>query len=193
MITSAPEFAVLSVMGPHAGEATEAIFERKIADIRNIGKTFWLVRSHKAKPKMVQSICFTASFRKTNVFCLFLQPSSPGGAIPTKYNSAATEYSANLSTWHSLPHGLSPVTGLITRSACALVFDQLDAQEAEAVDLWQFADFFDPKHPIMIRQGASTLCALRKDMKSDPNRMKSNLRQLVAIGRLVEPYAVWLR
>ena len=192
-LTHAPEFAVLSVMGPHAGESAEAIFKRKIIDIRNIGKTFWLIRSHKAKPDMVQAVCSAAAYGTTDVLCLFLGPSSPGGAIPTVSDSAATEYSADLSVWYSLPSGLSPVTGLITRGAYALVLDILETQESKAVDLWQFADFFYSKRPIIFRQGASTVCALRKDNESHQERMKSGIRKLFAVGRLTVPYAVWLR
>jgi 1,2-phenylacetyl-CoA epoxidase PaaB subunit len=44
------EYNLFSVMGPHAGENSDAIFARKITDIRNAGRTFWVVRSHKAKP-----------------------------------------------------------------------------------------------------------------------------------------------
>lgn len=188
-----PEFTVLSVMGPHAGEDADAIFTRKIADIQKAGMTFWLVRSHKAKPDMVQTICSQAACKGTAAFCLFLSPSSQGGATPTKMASAASEYSADLSTWHALPPCIGPVTGLITKNACALVFDNLTIQESALLDLWQYADFFSPARPIMIRQGASTVCALRKNMQSHPERMKSNLRSLVAVGRLAKPYAVWLR
>lgn len=180
-------------MGPHAGEDAGAIFTRKIADIQKAGMTFWLVRSHKAKPDMVQTICSQAACQGVVAFCLFLGPSSHGGATPTKTASAASEYSADLSTWHTLPPGIGPVTGLITKNAYALVFDNLTIQESALLDLWQFADFFRPDRPIMIRQGASTVCALRKHMQSHPERMKSNLRSLVAVGRMAKPYAVWLR
>jgi len=185
--------AVLSVMGPHAGEDVGAIFTRKIADIQKAGRTFWLVRSHKAKPDMVHTICSQAVCQRLAVFCLFLGPSSRGGATPTKTASAASEYSADLSTWHALPPGIGPVTGLITKNACALVFDNLTIQESALLDLWQYADFFSPDRPVMIRQGASTVCALRKNMQCHPERMKSNLRLLIAVGRLTKPYAVWLR
>jgi hypothetical protein len=36
---------IISVMGDHAGEGTDAIFIRKIADIKQTGITFWLMRS----------------------------------------------------------------------------------------------------------------------------------------------------
>ncbi len=97
------DYSLFSVMGPHAGEDSDAIFLRKIADIRNAGRTFWVVRSHKAKPDMIQTIGTRVGKRSGNPLCAFLAPSSPGSAAPTKTSSAATEYSANQSEWQPLP------------------------------------------------------------------------------------------
>ena len=192
-MANAHDFAVISVMGPHAGEGTGTIFKRKADDTRNVGKTFWLVRSYKAKPPTVQSICTIAAGKAMKVHCLFVEPSSQGGAVPTKSCSAACAYSVDGSTWLSLPRGLGPVTGLMKAGACALVFDELVLKEQTTVDLWDYADFCEPRSPVIIRQGASTICAVRKDMSSHPKRMKANVRCLVAVGRLARPYAVWLR
>ncbi len=187
------KYAILSVMGPHAGEDTAAIFTRKIGDISRSGKTFWLVRSHMAKPDMIQKLCAAAVQQACNPLCLFLEPSSPGGAVPTKLDVAASEYSPDSLTWQPLPTGVGPVTGQITKSAYALVFDELTITQSEVVDLWDYANFFDPQQPIKIRQGASTVCAVGRDTRNHPNRMKSHLRSVIAIGRLAEPRAVWLR
>jgi hypothetical protein len=91
------EYSLLSVMGPHAGEDSDAILARKIADIRNAGRTFWVIRSHKAKADMVQAIGMTVRSRSGEPLCAFVAPSAPGGAVPTKTSSAATEYSADRS------------------------------------------------------------------------------------------------
>jgi len=187
------DYNLLSVMGPHAGEDSGAIFARKIADIRNAGRTFWVVRSHKAKPGMIQIIAASVGKRSGEPLCAFLAPSSPGGAAPTKTSFAATEYSANQSEWQSLPSGITPVTGQITPTTCALVFDQLCLQTSVVVDLWRYADFFAREQPVRIRQGASTLGVMRGDTSMHPDRMKSHLRQVMAVGRLVHPFAVWLR
>ena len=48
---------IISVMGDHAGEDTNTIFDRKKADIDRKGTTFWLIRSPKARPPQVQKIC----------------------------------------------------------------------------------------------------------------------------------------
>ena len=188
-----PKLVVFSEMGPHAGEYPDAIFTRKIADVRKTGRTFWLVRSHLAKPDMIQELCSVAVQQACNTLCLFLEPSSRGGAVPTKSKVAASEYSPDFSTWYPLPTGVGPVTGRITPSACALVFDRLTMRKSEVIDLWDYANFFDPQQPITIRQGASTVCAIAKDTRTHPDRMNSHLRTVIAIGRLVEPFSVWLR
>ncbi len=82
------EYSVISVMGPHAGEDSTAIFARKIADIHNVGRTFWVIRSHKAKPNMIQRIAAATRARSNEPLCAFLSPSAPGGAVPTKTASA---------------------------------------------------------------------------------------------------------
>jgi hypothetical protein len=38
---------IVSVMGDHAGEDSDAIFNRKKADIERLGVTYWLMRSRK--------------------------------------------------------------------------------------------------------------------------------------------------
>lgn len=180
-------------MGPHAGEKSHAIFNRKIKDINNVGKTFWVIRSHKAKPDMVQAICNADRDQSTGPLCAFLEPSSVGGATPTKTSSVAAEYSTNLSKWEKFSNGIGPVTGQITRNTCALVFNQIVFPKLEVLDLWQYADFFNQEQPVKIRQGASTIGVVAKDTTTHPDRMKSRIRQVVAVGRLCEPFAVWLR
>jgi hypothetical protein len=187
------DYNLFSVMGPHAGEDSGPIFARKIADIRNAGRTFWVVRSHKAKPDMIQTIGVDVGKQSGKPLCAFLAPASPGGAAPTKTSSAATEYSANRSEWQPLPPGITPVTGQITPATCALVFDQLWLQTSVVIDLWRYADFFAPERPVRIRQGASTLGVIPGDTSMHADRMKSHLRRIMAVGRLVEPFAVWLR
>ena len=85
------------------------------------------------------------------------------------------------------------MTGLLTKNVYALVFDQLKLSNPVPIDLWEYRDFFEAHRPVRFRQGASTVCVAQEDMKKHPERMKSNIRQVVAIGRLAEPYAVWLR
>jgi hypothetical protein len=48
---------VISEMGAHAGEDLAAIFSRKICDCREIGRTFWVAKSAKARPAQIQALC----------------------------------------------------------------------------------------------------------------------------------------
>ena len=91
-----------------------------------------------------------------------------------------------------MPIGLTPVTGKIDSEAYALIFDRLEISQGE-IDLWKYADFFDQNSPIKIYQGASTLCAVKKDMSSKSDKIKSRYRKIVAIGILCPPYGVWLK
>ena len=179
---------VISVMGAHAGEDADLIFRRKIADCARVGRTFWVARSPKARPAQVQTIC-TRGWG----YVVFVDPSSPGGARPTTRADSATEYSPDRTAWFPLPSGLGPVTGKLDNSAVAFVFDELTTDVDGTVDLWAYADAWDSDMPLRFALGLSTACALRKDMSRHPRRMKSRYRRVVAVGRLADPYSVWLR
>jgi hypothetical protein len=179
---------VVSVIGDHAGEGVDAIFKRKIADIGRKGKTFWLMRSPKARPARVQEICGTVP-----VYTVFVEPATKGGARPTTTETAAREYSVDGESWHRLPEGISPVTGKLDTGAAALVFDMVETAVSGTLDLWGYGDFRDAKKPLKFILGCSTVCAARGNVTSHPDRMKSRYRGVVAVARLAEPYCVWLR
>ena len=61
-------------------------------------------------------------------------------------------------------------------------------EDAE-VDLWQYSDFFDSAKPVKMSQGASSVCVVKKYNQG----MKSRMRKVIGIGRLVAPYAVYLK
>lgn len=185
------EYMIISVIGSHAGENEEEIFRRKINDIDSSGKTFWLIKSWQAKPDMVQEICRHAEDKNKNVYCIFIEASTFGGAVPTKQASSAQYYSSDNSGWLEIPDNISPVTGKIDRSAYALIFDNLKMYDGN-IDLWDYADFFNQSNPVKISQGASTLCATRQDMRDIQNKIKSRFRRIVAIGKLCKPFGVWL-
>ena len=91
---------VIGVMGAHAGEDADVIFGRKIGDCETLGRTFWVVKSAKARPAQVQAIC---NLGRGHV--IFVEPASPGGARPTTESDFATEYSSDRATWLPLPDG----------------------------------------------------------------------------------------
>lgn len=179
---------VVSVMGGHAGEGVDTIFDRKRADIKRVGKTFWLMRSPKAKPEQVQGMCTTIP-----AYTIFVEPATKGGARPTTEDAAAKEYSADRVLWHRLPNGLGPVTGKLDRGATALVFDVMTTDISGTLDLWAYGELSDTHKPLRFILGCSIVCAVRNDVKSHPEKMKSRYRGIVAVARLLDPYCVWIR
>jgi len=179
---------IISVMGAHAGEGADVIFNRKIADIERTGKTFWLMRSPKARPIQVQDIC-----KPSPAYTIFVEPASKGGARPTTNNEAAKEHSADKKTWSQLPKGVGPVTGKIDSSATALVFDRMTTNFSGTIDLWKYSDFSVEEKPLKFILGCSTVCVIQKDMSTHPDRMKSRYRGIISVAKLTEPYCVWLR
>ncbi len=175
-------------MGDHAGEGADAIFDRKKADIERLGKTFWLMRSPKARPPHVQEICKTLP-----AYTIFIEPATKGGARPTTEEDAAKEYSDDRVLWHRLPKGLSPVTGKLDTGATALVFDMMTTSVSGKLDLWDYRESSDFHKPLRFILGCSTVCAVRKNTESHPEKMKSRYRGIVAVARLVNPYCVWIR
>ena len=166
------KFVIISVIGPHAGENESQIFNRKIKDIEVSGKTFWLIKTRKANPDMIQQICLHAKEENKDVFCIFIEPSSVGRSVPTKISSAAKMFSIDRRNWFEIPKDITPVTGKIDRSACALIFNELTLEKG-IIDLWNYADFFDPVQPIKIIRGASTVCAIKKNMSEKDCKEKS--------------------
>lgn len=179
---------VISVMGAHAGEDAAAIFSRKISDCTEIGRTFWVAKSARARPAQVQAIC-----NSSRGYVIFVEPATPGGVRPTKESVSATVYSPDRARWFPLPSKIGPVTGQMDHSATALVFDELTTDVDRILDLWGYADGADPDKPLKFVLGLSTACAVQKDMSTHPNRMKSRYRRIVAVARLAEPYCVWVR
>ena len=180
---------IVSVIGPHAGEGVNEIFNRKIEDTRAIGRTFWLIKSPKAKPGIVQPMCGIDP-----VYVLFVEPSTKGGDRPAIFAHKATIFSDDGIQWDPLPDGLGPVTGKLDTNAHALVFDALEIiTESIELDIWHYAAFDKPEQPVKMILGCSTVCAVKKDMKDHPGKMKSRFRRIVAVGRLVAPYCVWIR
>jgi hypothetical protein len=180
---------IISVMGDHAGEGVDKIFKRKIEDIKKINRTFWLVKSPKANPELVQEMC-----RFDSTYVVFVEPATKGGARPAIADKKATTFSENGFIWNPLPNQLGPVTGKLDSRAYALVFNKLEMIDAkQEIDLWHYADFVNQENPIRMILGCSTVCAIKKDMKGHPERLKSRFRRVVAVGLLVAPYCVWVK
>ena len=179
---------IISVMGDHAGEDPDAIFNRKEADIVRLGVTYWLMRSPKARPPQVHAIC-----KSFPTYAIFVEPAAKGGARPTTIEDKAKEYSGDRVLWHPLPKGLSHVTGKLDTGATALVFDRMTTDVSATLDLWDYVEAPNIHEPLRFILGSSTICAVRKDTKSLLGKMKSRYRGIIAIARLADPYCVWVR
>ena len=112
-------YAVITVMGPHAGEDEAAIFARKKIDTEQCGKTFWLVRSSAATPQLIQRLVREAGASDFHCRCIFVSPASPGTAQPTSCSAAAVAAAASDSGW---PRGApnSPGDAPLASSTCKL-------------------------------------------------------------------------
>ena len=154
---------VISVMGDHAGEGVDVIFQRKIVDVVALGRTFWVARSPKARPAQVQQLCAAQTG-----YVIFVEPATAGGARPTTASDSASEYSGDRAKWLPLPQGMSPVTGKMDGATTAFVFDQLTTDTSRVLDLWQYADGSDASTPVRFLLGRSTVCAVRAGMSANP-------------------------
>jgi len=105
----------------------------------------------------------------------------------------AKEYSRDRVVWQSLPFGLGPVTGKLDSCATALVFDTLTTNVRGVLDLWEYSEYQSKQKPLKFILGCSTVCAVRKDSKAHPDRMKSRYRGIIAVARMKEPYCVWVK
>ena len=191
-------YAVISTIGPHAGETVENILRRKSHDIKAAGRTFWLVRSNKATPENVQALCQ----RSGTAYALFIERATAttlqatASIDGTRESVKARKYSPTPltnPTWRPFPPGIGDVTGNITRITCALVIDQLEmVQRTREIDLWAYRDFEDPDRSIIFNQGSSTFCAVKSNLSNHPAGMKSRYRSVVAVARLTEPFGVWV-
>jgi len=182
-------YLLFSVIGPHAGESETEIFDRKKREIIDEGKSFWLVKSFKAKTEDIQNFCRLASEDGEDIFCIFLEASQKGGAQPTKTSSVASQFSSDNIHWADISKGIR-VTGKIDKKTTALVLESLEINdERKEVDLWNYSNLLNDLEPIKFIQGASTICAIEKYNEG----MNSRNRKIIAFGRLAKPFAVWLR
>lgn len=184
----ASDRCIISVIGDHAGETPNIVFHRKIMDIERTGRTFWLAKSRKTKYEIVHKLC-----KSSEVYMIFIAPSTPLGARSTKTADHARVYSEDGIIWNNFPLELSPVTGKLDRKSHALVFNALETVNDAVMDIWSYADFENAQKPLKMILGCSTVCAIRKSMKQHPERMKSRYRNIVAVAHIVSPFSVWVR
>lgn len=184
-MNSVPNDTLISVVGTHAGETLKQIFKRKRKEIEKAGFTFWLYKSHSAKPKTIQKL----AKNNKETLCFFVKASSRTGARPTKDKELSTHFSVDGVRWQKIPKNIL-VTGS-SKSAFALVLKDIKLVK-NSIDLWHYSDFNNQKEPVKIRLGDSTLLITQKDSSKHPNKMKSHIREVVAIAKLKAPFCVQL-
>jgi len=89
--------------------------------------------------------------------------------------------------WSPISTAIGPVTGRAQKGAYAFVLSALTEYATGAVDLSQYIDEFGD--PIRFRLGASTVLA----RSCGASALSTKMRRVLAVGRLVRPYAVWVR
>lgn len=182
-------YIVLSVIGPHAGEDIDNIIKRKQKEIKETGKSFWLIKSQRAKTETIQDLGKQAQKEGEKLYCIFVEPGVVGGAQPALNNDRAIYFSKNQKDWQEIPNEIN-ITGQINMQSTGLVFDFIEKPEEDIIiDLWKYSDFMDNTEPIRFRLGASTQCAVKKSSKG----MVSHKRSVVVVAKFVAPYGVYLK
>ena len=177
---------VISVMGPYAGESENSIYVRKMKEINENGYTFWHHQSYQAKPNMVQALGKSAD--GSPIQLLLTSTGSRKRGVMTKKHPQANRYSITKNGRLSpIPDPIYVETG--TRP-WALVIKNIRLVN-KPIDLWDYSDFFS-QGAVISKQGGSTICATKQSSREDPKKMKSNIRDLVAIADVVKPFSVWL-
>jgi len=189
---TSPLFSILHVIGPHAGETPEEILNRKIEDCTRVGFTFWVLKSHKARPDQVAELCRAATNRQEKAKVIFIAPSSPGAAKDTKGAQPAKEFSLDGESWSPMPKGLGPVTGALGGGVWALRIEKLRIALGE-IDLWNYGELLNPQLPIKFNQTAPAFCAAPSDTSKHCKRMKSRFRPIIAEGDILLPSCALIR
>jgi hypothetical protein len=182
------KYLIISVMGPYAGEREQAIFKRKIGEIEENGFTFWHHQSNKANPKNVQRLGTNAKSENELIYFILIKTGSRTSGQDTKKSNQATKFSTRKKgPYKPIPSTIYVETGF---RRYALVIRDLRLASGE-LNLWDYSDYFT-KGPVLSGRGASTLCTIKKSSRDSEKKMKSNIREIVAIAEVIEPYSVWL-
>ena len=186
MMTRQEQFFIIGVMGPYAGESEDSIFRRKKNEIEKVGYTFWHHQSSQAKPDMVQ--VFGKAAKESTIKFVLTSTGSRRSGEDTKKHPRARRYSIKKNgPYYLIPEPIYVETG---RRPWALVINNLEIFD-DRINLWDYSDFFS-RGALRTRQGGSTVCAIKKSSRDDPKKMKSNIRDIVAIAEVIEPFSVWL-
>lgn len=181
------KYVVVSVIGSHAGEDISPIFMRKNDEIERNGKTYWLIKSFKARTSQIQELCKQAGKEGEDVYCIFITASSKNGARPTTHEILVQQISENVNEWITLAKDVK-ITGKIDKQSTALVLSNLEIFNSPvSLDLWDYSELDGA--PVKLQLGASSVCCIRQPSTG----MKSRIRNVAGWAKLISPFAVWVK
>jgi hypothetical protein len=180
----AADHLILANAGSHAKQTWHKIIARKSADIGRTKHTVWVVNSNAARPDTVQSFCKTYGA----CYVIFVNRVRDGTAgNGTSRDHPATHYSVDRLKFDKLDGGLSEVTGDIKRSTTGFWFDALEEVTSGSLELGCYLKASDGQ--VLDRFWPSdSAYPVRRARDACPGRY-----QILAIGRLALPFAVWLK
>jgi len=174
-----PSRILMMKVGVHAGEAWEAIVNRKMAEERAVGVTWWGYSYGGSACHPRTQVQPFASADASPVTVVFVRTPHDFLGTPT----VAREYSLNGSTWQPVPDRL-----MVTGSKFALVLRSMVPTE-ESVDLGLYELAVGPKAgtplPRYLRNRLDKACAVRARAPSGDVLVRVVLR-----AELAPPFAV---
>jgi len=179
-----PSLCVISVIGGHALESMDAILQRKELDIQIVGFTLWVFRSNLFT--FARSLDFSKK-HNNDVQLYLIAPATNKYDKNTKDANQANMYYDGVRKV-ALPKELSPVTGSLRgNGATAFILKSLTASN-EKLDLNDYSNYFSTRTPLKFNQSGSTALAIPDDMHNHKDRVKSNIRNVIAKGTLGSPF-----
>jgi hypothetical protein len=175
-----PTAAVVMKVGFHADEEWETVIERKRAEIAFTGRSFWGYGGSACHPTRQVQPFARREGSEISVAMLWTK------SRPLSPSLTAREMSVDGDQWEPLPPGIKT-----TGSKWALILDQLDACE-ETINIGEYEVGVGPRagNPLSgYLRGQSDKGCVRRTATP----MESDLRRVVAVGRLCSPWAVFLR
>ena len=166
---------VFSLVGPHAGQALEEIFERKIKDCTDLNQTFWVYHSHRCTKSLLNT------HKPSEVW--FVSASKPGAAKQTKSSTIAQQFFKD-NQWFDFPQNLSPVTGRIHSKSTAFQLTNLRMVH-ETINFNNYIDLIT-NNPLRFSQFCSTTIGSETQNESEESRpriicAKATLEDIVLI------------
>ena len=187
---------IFHTMGDHAGEPPDIFVRRKMADIDDLGYTYWYAKS--LQPPNAQAFCAT---RPTFVLFYETKPEhwrirngtvhhagAPTSTVTKRFGHMThfCEGDRNSDPFLPLPKVMQRpgryVTGLVNAGACGLKFDYLHEVSPEIV--------FNPnewKSVFKKSSQAGVWCATKCESAVP------KIWYIVAVARMCRPYAVWFK